>query len=93
MASIDCVIVTCEHASRRALCSAAPELTLRLNYPYRGTADGFTVYLRHRFPSAAYLGIEIEVNQTHVRSGWKRLRQLLRTTLKETLWSMLPSPA
>jgi predicted N-formylglutamate amidohydrolase len=72
-------------AWRRALCSAAPELTLRLNYPYRGTADGFTAYLRHRFPSAAYLGIEIEVNQTHILSGWKRLRQLLRTTLKETL--------
>jgi len=80
-------------AWRRALCSAAPELTLRLNYPYRGTADGFTTYLRHRFPSTGYLGIEIEVNQTHVRSGWKRLRQLLRTTLKETLCSMLPSPA
>ena len=72
-------------AWRRALCSAAPELTLWLNYPYRGTANGFTAYLRHRFPSTAYLGIEIEVNQTHVRSGWKRLRQLLRTTLKETL--------
>ncbi len=76
-------------AWRRALCGTAPLLTLRLNYPYRGTADGFTAYLRHRFPSSAYLGIEIEVN----RSGWKRLRQLLRTTLKETLRGMLPSPA
>ncbi|CAN5884905.1 MAG: hypothetical protein USCGTAYLOR_01332 [Chromatiales bacterium USCg_Taylor] len=80
-------------AWRRALCRAAPELTLRLNYPYRGTADGFTAYLRHRLPSSAYLGIEIEINQTHVRSGWKRLRQVLRTTLKETLRGMLPSPA
>ncbi len=80
-------------AWRRALYSAAPELTLRLNYPYRGTADGFTGYLRHRFPSAAYLGIEIEVNQTHVGSGWKRLRQLLLTTLKETLCGRLSSPA
>jgi predicted N-formylglutamate amidohydrolase len=54
-------------AWRQALYSAAPELTLRLNYPYRGTADGFTAYLRHRFPSTAYLGIEIEVNQNACR--------------------------
>ncbi len=80
-------------AWRRALCRAAPELTLRLNHPYRGTADGFTAYLRDRFPSSAYLGIELEVNQTHVRSGWKPLRQLLRATLKEVLRSPLPSAA
>ncbi|MGH8467467.1 MAG: N-formylglutamate amidohydrolase [Gammaproteobacteria bacterium] len=79
-------------AWRRALCRAAPALTLRLNYPYRGKTDGFTAYLRQRFPSSAYLGVEIEVNQTLVHSGWKRLRQLLRATLKETLCSMLPSP-
>lgn len=80
-------------AWRRALRRAAPLLTLRLNYPYRGTADGFTAYLRRRFPSNAYLGIEIEVNQTHVGRDWKRLRQLLRATLKETLRGTLPLPA
>ena len=35
---------------------------IRSNYPYRGTADGFTTSLRKIFPEK-YTGIEIEVNQ------------------------------
>ena len=34
------------------------------NKPYKGTADGFTTYLRKRFPQN-YIGIEIEVNQNY----------------------------
>lgn len=45
---------------------ACPGLAVRRNYPYRGTADGFTTYLRSRFPAGRYLGIEIEINQRHV---------------------------
>ena len=37
-------------------------LKIRYNYPYLGTADGFTTYLRERFPKN-YSGIELEVNQ------------------------------
>jgi predicted N-formylglutamate amidohydrolase len=33
------------------------------NRPYKGIADGFTTYLRTRFPKGSYIGIEIEVNQ------------------------------
>ncbi|CDF78321.1 N-formylglutamate amidohydrolase [Formosa agariphila KMM 3901] len=39
-----------------------PKLKVRYNYPYLGTADGFTTYLRKHFPDN-YLGIEIEINQ------------------------------
>ncbi|MFA0964811.1 N-formylglutamate amidohydrolase [Roseivirga sp. BDSF3-8] len=35
---------------------------VRLNYPYLGKADGFTTYLRRRFP-VNYAGVEIEINQ------------------------------
>lgn len=35
---------------------------VRFNYPYLGTADGFTTYLRKKFP-VKYAGLEIEVNQ------------------------------
>ena len=35
---------------------------VRLNYPYRGTADGHTTALRRLFPSG-YAGIELELNQ------------------------------
>lgn len=37
-------------------------LKIRRNYPYLGTADGFTTYLRKQF-SENYGGIEIEINQ------------------------------
>lgn len=55
----------------------AGALKTRLNYPYLGTADGFTVYLRRRFPAEAYLGIELEINQKHVRGSgehWRGVR-------------------
>lgn len=35
----------------------------KFNEPYKGIDDGFTTYLRTRFPDPRYLGIEIEVNQ------------------------------
>jgi hypothetical protein len=34
-----------------------------MNYPYRGTSDGFTAALRKRYAEDSYLGLEIEVNQ------------------------------
>lgn len=40
---------------------------VRLNYPYRGTADGFTTSLRKQFAEQEYLGIEIESNQALTR--------------------------
>ncbi len=55
----------------------APELIVRRNYPYTGKSDGFTAYLRRRFPAAAYLGIELELNQKHAVIGgrhWRALR-------------------
>jgi len=45
-----------------------PELKIRFNYPYQGKADGFTTYLRKKFPEN-YLGIELEVNQKFVTNN------------------------
>ena len=42
---------------------------MRRNYPYQGRGDGLTRYLRARFDDAAYCGIELEINQKHVRNG------------------------
>lgn len=66
----------CRHW-RTALKACAAALKARMNYPYAGTADGFTVYLRRRFPAERYLGIELEINQKHVREGashWRAVR-------------------
>jgi predicted N-formylglutamate amidohydrolase len=65
-----------ELAQRWARVIAAGGVRVRLNYPYRGTADGLTKALRRRFPGSAYVGLELELNQrlfadrascTHIR--------------------------
>lgn len=67
---------------------AAPGLRVRRNYPYTGKSDGFTAYLRRRFPPAAYLGIELEINQKHVLAGerrWRALRsQVIEAVIRAT---------
>jgi len=54
-------------AWQAALTARMPRWTTRRNYPYRGTGDGLTRYLRSRFDDASYCGIELEINQKHVR--------------------------
>lgn len=44
-------------------------LRVRLNYPYRGTQDGFTSFLRRRHPGSRYAGLELEVNQGLAHDG------------------------
>jgi predicted N-formylglutamate amidohydrolase len=77
---------------RIALKACASVLKARMNYPYAGTADGFTVYLRKRFPAEHYLGIELEINQLHVHEStehWRAVRgaiiEALRTALPESV--------
>lgn len=55
-----------------------PQLAVRRNFPYRGTADGFTTFLRKRFPPRSYLGIELEINRKHVDADNQHWRGLLR---------------
>lgn len=45
-----------------------PEKLIMLNCPYHGADDGFTTYLRSRFPDEQYLGIEVEINQKYVNT-------------------------
>lgn len=44
-----------------------PDWRLRMNYPYRGTSDGFCTFLRKKFPKK-YSGIELEINQALLKS-------------------------
>jgi predicted N-formylglutamate amidohydrolase len=71
-------------AWHEALVRAAPELVVRRNYPYRGTADALVTHLRRRYADRWYAGMELEVNQKHVPSrGWRALVALLAATLAE----------
>jgi predicted N-formylglutamate amidohydrolase len=63
-----------------------PLLNIRLNEPYKGTDDGFTTYLRTKFNSREYLGIEIEVNQKYIGTEkW----EMISMGLKEVLFDIL----
>lgn len=71
----------CE-AWKNEIMAASPK-KVRFNYPYRGTADGFTTYLRKQFPRG-YNGIELEVNQRLLadEDSIKRVGQVLTASLK-----------
>jgi len=49
---------------RKLITRELPSFKIRYNYPYLGKADGFTSYLRNRFPDN-YSGIELEINQKY----------------------------
>lgn len=82
-------------ADEESLCAAwgaavrmrCPELAVRMNYPYLGTDDGFTTALRRVFRDH-YAGIELEINQKHVREHegrWQALRSAVAAALAEVL--------
>ncbi len=73
---------------QRALRAREPGLRVRRNYPYRGTADGVTTWLRREFPADRYLGVELEVNQRFPAAGgaeWGRLRERVADALRDAL--------
>jgi predicted N-formylglutamate amidohydrolase len=70
---------------KASLVERAPELRVRRNYPYAGKGDGLTRHLRRRFAPSAYVGIELEVNQSIVFAAgrrWTGLRRLLVDSLR-----------
>lgn len=72
----------------RTLSEQFPGTRIRYNYPYRGTADGMTSYLRKHFSASTYLGIEIEVNQQHIIGKdklWRDLKSGLGNYIGNTL--------
>lgn len=70
------------HAWRDRLRATLPSLRVRFNYPYLGTADGLTTWLRRRHPAGSYLGFELEVNQALLASpGWRRVADALAASL------------
>jgi len=57
----------------------------RLNYPYRGNADGLTTHLRRSLPPSAYIGIEIEINQCRAVVDKKLLSTVLTHSLQSAI--------
>ncbi len=66
---------------------AAQGLRVRMNYPYRGTDDGFTTRIRTTLPAAWYAGLEIETNQKFLKTpaGADKLGRILATAVANVL--------
>lgn len=62
--------------------NTADGLITRRNYPYRGSADGFTTYLRKKYDREKYLGIEIELNQNRVGVHSTKRSSLLKQIVR-----------
>ncbi len=56
-------------AWRGGLAALLPGFRVRMNCPYRGTADGFTSLMRKRYGDPRYIGIELELNQGLLMEG------------------------
>ena len=77
----------CRHW-KAALAVAAPQLTVRRNYPYAGKGDGLTRALRRRLPARGYVGIELELNQALCAAGaasWRATRRAVIAALRAAL--------
>ncbi|MDB5794091.1 MAG: N-formylglutamate amidohydrolase [Noviherbaspirillum sp.] len=73
---------------KAALQARAPALKTRMNYPYAGTDDGFTVALRRRFSEERYVGIELEINQCHAAprgKHWNDMRGAVIAALRDAM--------
>lgn len=66
-------------ALRRRLKEKAPDLRIRYNYPYKGTMDGFTTYLRRELRRFDYVSLEIEINQRFYFEGAGSLGRIAET--------------
>jgi predicted N-formylglutamate amidohydrolase len=82
-------------AGERSLCArwgaalrSRTHWRVRRNYPYRGTSDGLTRYLRTKFPDWIYSGIELEVNQRRTRGSkdaWTSSRAMIVQAFADAL--------
>jgi predicted N-formylglutamate amidohydrolase len=73
---------------RRVIHLACHSFTPKLDGVARRADVGLTTSLRRRFGPAAYVGVEIEINQKHVfgrAPGWSALRRALILSLWHAL--------
>lgn len=75
------------HRWKQKLEEHLPGLRYRMNYPYKGTMDGFSTSIRKHLSEQQYLGIELEVNQKFPESKseqkWVQIQDGIARSLKE----------
>lgn len=65
-----------------------PEYKVRMNYPYKGTSDGFTSLMRKQYNNKEYTGIELECNQAITLNAQKiiTLKKCITNSLLKLIW-------
>ncbi len=75
------------HDWKRALLNRHPNYQVRCNAPYKGVSDGLATFVRSLL-ARNYMGIELELNQSHYQQGrnqWRRLCTAVVDSLDEVL--------
>lgn len=75
-------------AWQEAFAKTEPQYRVRMNYPYRGTSDGFTTALRKQFSAQEYVGLEVESNQALMKP--LSVQHELIHAITSTLLKILP---
>ncbi len=81
------------HALHRELWQSLPGYRVRKNYPYAGVSEGLVTYFRRRYPDRWYIGVEIEVNNRHIRrptGAGRAIRAALARALRTAIASGSP---
>jgi predicted N-formylglutamate amidohydrolase len=74
---------------KHALEAALPALRVRRNYPYRGSNDGLTTWLRSHLHDNVYRGIEIEINQQLLDGDMRAVHAALADSLRMAITKTL----
>jgi len=69
-----------------ALRGIDPALRVRFNYPYAGSADGLTTWMRRHHSQSHYIGVELEINQAIVDTPrWRSFQRHIAQSLRESV--------
>ncbi|MDZ7791033.1 MAG: N-formylglutamate amidohydrolase [Xanthomonadales bacterium] len=76
---------------RRLIEARRPDLRVRMNAPYRGTANGLGQQHRRQFPADRLITIELEIGQHLVaRSDWSDTQESLVSAVAEAVRASVP---
>jgi len=73
---------TLAHAWKKSLAEEDVLYRVRMNYPYRGSSDGFTSALRKQYNNEQYIGVELEVNQRLVIANAQSLSTVTKSIIE-----------
>lgn len=69
------------HKLQDALKKQFPDFAIRRNYPYAGNSQGLPKFFHKKFSEKQYVGIELEINNKHLRTNGQNKKMICVTIL------------